>query len=206
MLDCYMYAPFSIVMYVLYFLYAAFWRLPGGGGRQYRQKNFLCSLVMFISSPMYIIYAPRLAEEHKFGYVPRLAEEHKFVCVPRFWAEEHKVAYVPRFWAEERKVGYVPQFWPRNISSHMFLGFGLRNISLDTLLGWPRNISSYVPWFHIAEEHNLYSSAPMSVQSYVRQDIFLSYAPRLSKEHKLCSSGINICSSVFVQGTFFCFL
>jgi hypothetical protein len=77
------YVAFSIIMYVLHFLYAGFWRLPSRGGRQNRQKNkkILCSSVMFISSPMYIIYVPRLAEEHKFGYVPRLAEERKFVYV-----------------------------------------------------------------------------------------------------------------------------
>jgi hypothetical protein len=53
MLDCYVYAAFSIVMYVL--------RLPSWGGRQNRQvffKKILCSSVMFISSPMYIIYVP----------------------------------------------------------------------------------------------------------------------------------------------------
>jgi hypothetical protein len=59
----------------------------------------------------------------------------------------------------------------------MFLGFGPRNISSDMFLGCPRNISSYVPWFHVAEEHNLCSSTLMSVQSYVHQDIFLSYVP-----------------------------
>jgi hypothetical protein len=99
---------------------------------------------------MSIIYVPQLVEEHKFRYVPRMAEECKFV-------------YVPRFWAEERKVRYVPQFRPRNVSSHMFLG-------------WPRNISSYVPQCHVAEEHKLCSSALMSMQSYVCQDIFLSYS------------------------------
>jgi hypothetical protein len=76
MLDCYVYAAFSIVMYVLHFLYAGYWRLPSWGGRQNRQKklkNFLCSSVMFISSQMYIIYVPRLAEEHKLlcSLVPR---------------------------------------------------------------------------------------------------------------------------------------
>jgi hypothetical protein len=113
MLDCYVYASFSIVMYVLHFLYAEFWRLPSRGGRQNRQtklKKFLCSSVMFISSPMYIIYVPRLAEEHKFRYVPQLVEERKFVYVPRFWPEECKVRYVPRFWVKERKVGYVSRF------------------------------------------------------------------------------------------------
>jgi hypothetical protein len=87
MLDCYVYAAFSIVMYVLHFLYARFWRLPSRGGRQKRQKNlkkFLCLSVMFISSLMYIIYVSRLDEEHKFGYVHRLAEERYFIYVPRF--------------------------------------------------------------------------------------------------------------------------
>jgi hypothetical protein len=127
---------------------------------------------------MYIIYVPRLTEEHKFGYVPRLAKERKFVYVPQFWAEERKVGYVPRFWAEECKVRYVPRFWPRNISSHMFLGFASRNVSSHMFLGWPRNIRSYIPRWHMVEEHNLCSTAPMFVQSYVRQDIFLSYVPQ----------------------------
>jgi hypothetical protein len=155
--------------------------LPSRGGRQNRQKKFLCSSVMFISSPMYIIYVPRLAEEHKVGYVPR------------FSAEEHKVRYVPRF-------------WPRNVSSHMFLDFGPRNVCSDMFLSWPRNISSYVPRCHVAEEHKLCSWASMSMQSYVRQDIFLSYVPQLAEEHKLCSSATNICSSVFGRGTFTCFV
>jgi hypothetical protein len=60
-------------------------------------KKILCSSVMFISSPMYIIYVSRLAEKHKFGYVPRLTEEHKFIYVPWFWAEERNVGYVPQF-------------------------------------------------------------------------------------------------------------
>jgi hypothetical protein len=61
---------------------------PAGEADKIGKKNlkkFLCSSVMFISSPMYIIY------------VPRLAEEHKFVYVPRFWAEKCKVGYVSRF-------------------------------------------------------------------------------------------------------------
>jgi hypothetical protein len=32
-LDCYVYAAFSIVMYVRHFLYVGFWRLPGQVGR-----------------------------------------------------------------------------------------------------------------------------------------------------------------------------
>jgi hypothetical protein len=92
---------------------------------------------------MYIIYVPRLTEEHKFGYVPRLAEECKFGCVPRFWAQERKVRCAPRFWIEERKFIYVPR---------------------------------------LAEEHKLLCSlALMSVQSYVRQDMFLNYVSRLTK-------------------------
>jgi hypothetical protein len=47
MLDCYVYAAFSIVMYVLHFLYARFWRLPSRGGRQKRQKKFK-KILMFI--------------------------------------------------------------------------------------------------------------------------------------------------------------
>jgi hypothetical protein len=60
---------------------------------------------------MYIIFVPRLVEEHKFRYISRLAEERKFV-------------YVPRFWTKERKVGYVHRFQPRNIRSDMLLDFG----------------------------------------------------------------------------------
>jgi hypothetical protein len=60
----------------------------------------------------------------------------------------------------------------------MFLSFEPRNVSSDMFLGWPRNISSYVPQCHMAEEYKLCSSAPMFMQSYVRQDIFLSYVPR----------------------------
>jgi hypothetical protein len=190
-----------IIMCMLHFLLlcmCGIFYMPGFGGTPAGEadkigKKKLCSSVMFISSPMYIIYVPQLAEEHKFGYVPQLAEEHKFI-------------YVPRFWAEECKVGYVPRFWRRNVRSDMFLGFGPRNVSLHMFLGWPRNITSYVPWFHVAKEHNLCSSAPMSMQSYVHQDIFLSYVPRLAEEHKLCSSAINICSSVFGRGTFVYFL
>jgi hypothetical protein len=110
-----------IVICMLHFLLLCMWcfsicrvlEAPSQGGRQNRQKKLkkiLCSSVMFISSPMSIIYVPRLAEEHKFGYVSRLAEERKFVYVHRFWAEEHKVGYVIRFWAEERKVRYIPRF------------------------------------------------------------------------------------------------
>jgi hypothetical protein len=103
-------------------------------------------------------------------------------------------------------VGYVPRFWPRNISSHMFLGFKLRNVSSDIFLGWPRNISFYVPRCHVGEEQKLCSSAPMSVQSYVHEDIFLGYVPWLAEEHKLCSSATNICFLVFGRGTLVCLL
>jgi hypothetical protein len=68
----------------------------------------------------------------------------------------------------------------------MFLGWP-KNVSLVTFLGWPRNISSYVPRCHVAKEHNLCSSASMSMWSYVRQDIFLSYVPRLAEEHNILS-------------------
>jgi hypothetical protein len=119
-----------IVMCMLHFLLLCmcyifympgFGSSPAGEVDKIGKKNLkiLCSSVMFISSPMYIIYVPRLAEEHKFGYVSRLAEERKFI--------------------------YVPRFWSRNVSSHMFLGFRPRNVSLDMFLGWSRNISSYVP-------------------------------------------------------------
>jgi hypothetical protein len=79
------YVAFSIVMYVLHFLYAGFWRLSGESDKIGKKiKKILWSSVMFISLPMYIIYVHRLAEEHKFRYVPRLVKEHKFVYVPRF--------------------------------------------------------------------------------------------------------------------------
>jgi hypothetical protein len=64
-------------------------------------------------------------------------------------------------------------------------------------IGWSRNISSYIPQCHVTDEHNLYSLAPMSVQSYIRQDIFISYVSWLTHEHKLYSTAINICFSVF---------
>jgi hypothetical protein len=88
----------------------------------------------------------------------------------------------------------------------MFLGFLSRNVNSNMFFGWPRNISSYVPRCHVAEEHKLCSSAPMFMQSYVRQDIFLSYVPWLAEEHKLCSSTNNMYFSIFGQGTFTCFL
>jgi hypothetical protein len=107
------------MLHFLLFCMCCIFYMPGFGGSPAGEadkigkklKKILCSSVMFISSPMYIIYVPRLAEEHKFRYVPRLAEERKFI-------------YVPRFWAEERKVGYVPRFGARNVRSDMFLGFG----------------------------------------------------------------------------------
>jgi hypothetical protein len=100
MLDCYVYVVFSIVMYVLHFLYVGFWRLPSQGGRQNMQKKIkkiLCSSIMFINSPMYIIYIPQLAEKHKFKYVlgwPRNIRSDMFLS-----------------------------FGSRNVSLDMFLGF-----------------------------------------------------------------------------------
>jgi hypothetical protein len=149
-----------IVMCILHFLLLCmcciFYMLGFGGSPAGEAdkigKKILCSSVMFISSPMYIIYVPWLLEEHKFRYVPR-------------------------FWTDERKVGYVPQFWPGNVSSHMFLIFEPRKISLNMFLGWPRDISFYVPRCHVAKEHNLCSSALMSVQCYICQDIFFSFVP-----------------------------
>jgi hypothetical protein len=38
---------------------------------------------------------------------------------------------------------------------------------------------------------------PMFQQTYVPWDMLLSYIPRFSEEHKLCSFAIIICSSVF---------
>jgi hypothetical protein len=38
MLNCYVYAAFSIVMYVLHFLYAGFWRLPSRGAGKIGKK------------------------------------------------------------------------------------------------------------------------------------------------------------------------
>jgi hypothetical protein len=77
----------------------------------------------------------------------------------------------------------------------MFLSWP-KNVSLIMFLSWPRNISSYVPRCHVAEgsyvpqchmaeEHNLCSSASMSMWSYVRQDIFLSYIPWLVEKHNI---------------------
>jgi hypothetical protein len=75
MLDCYVYAAFSIVMYMLHFLYAGFWRLPSRGGRQNRQKKlkkFLCSSVMFLSWPrnvssyMFLNFGPRNVRSDMF--------------------------------------------------------------------------------------------------------------------------------------------
>jgi hypothetical protein len=132
--DCYVYAAFSIVMHVLHFLYAGFWRLPSWGGRQNRQKNKKKSYVHQLTD-VHNLCSSDGRVTYKFGYVPRLAEERKFVSVPWVWAEEHKVGYVPRFWAEKRKVGYFPRFWPRNVSSHMFLGLAPRNVSSDMFLG-----------------------------------------------------------------------
>jgi hypothetical protein len=96
----------------------------------------------------------------------------------------HKKFYSCKRWVLQTR--YVPRFRPRNVSSDMFLG-------------WSRNISSYVPRCHVAEEHKLYSSALLSVQSYIRQDIFLSYVPWF------CSPATNICSSGFGRGTFVLF-
>jgi hypothetical protein len=94
----------------------------------------------------------------------------------------------------------------------MFLSFGSRNVSSDMFLGWPRNISSYVPRCHMAEEHKLCSSAPMFMQSYVRQDIFLSYVPRpptyvprfLVEEHLSvsCSDKINKMTAYSIYSLF----
>jgi hypothetical protein len=41
------------------------------------------------------------------------------------------------------------------------------------LLGSPRNIRTYVPRCHVAEEYNLYFLALTSMQTYVHQDMFL---------------------------------
>jgi hypothetical protein len=84
MLDCYVYDAFSIVMYVMHFLYAGFWRLLREADKISKKIIFLYSSVMFISSPIHIIYVPQLAEEHKFRYVPQLTKERKVGYVPRF--------------------------------------------------------------------------------------------------------------------------
>jgi hypothetical protein len=54
----------------------------------------------------------------------------------------------------------------------MFLDFP-RNVSSVIFPDSPRIISSYVPLCHVAEEHNLCSSAPMSIRTYIHQDMFL---------------------------------
>jgi hypothetical protein len=169
---------------------------PAGEADKIGKKNlkkFLCSSVIFISSPVYIIYVPWLTEEHKFGYVPRLTDERKFI-------------YVPRFWAEERKFIYVPRFRLRNVNSHMFLGFGSRNVSSDIFLGWPSNISSYIPRCHVTEEYSyvpwsrcpcslifvkIYSSIPRNI-NYVSRP--LTYVPRFLPDEYLpisCSDQLS---------------
>jgi hypothetical protein len=75
-----------IIMCMLHFLLlcmCCIFYMTGFGGSEAEKidfffKKILCSSVMFISSLMYIIYVPQLAEKHKFGYVPLLAVEHKF--------------------------------------------------------------------------------------------------------------------------------
>jgi hypothetical protein len=57
MLDCYVYVAFSIVMYVLHFLYAGFWRLPSRGGRQNR-------LISCKNNLMFIGYLHQLTDVH----------------------------------------------------------------------------------------------------------------------------------------------
>jgi hypothetical protein len=94
MLDCYVYVVFSIVMYVLHFLLlcmCCIFYMPDFGdslvgeadkiGKKIKKIMFIGK---FISSPMYIIYAPRLSEKHKFRYVPQLAKERKVGYVPQF--------------------------------------------------------------------------------------------------------------------------
>jgi hypothetical protein len=46
------------------------------------------------------------------------------------------------------------------------------------------------------------SSAPMNMWSYFCSITFLSYVHRLSNEHNLCSSAINIYSLIFDRRTF----
>jgi hypothetical protein len=67
--------------------------------------------------------------------------------------------------------------FPEEHKPLMFLS-SLKNVSSVMFLGSLRNIISYVPQCHVAEEHNLCSLAPTSMQTYVCQDMFLSYVPR----------------------------
>jgi hypothetical protein len=76
-------------------------------------------------------------------------------------------------------------------------------------LGWLRNISSYIPRCHVAEEHNLCSSAPIFVQSYIHQDMFISsYVPRyqVAEEYNLCSSASMSVQSYVHQDMFFSYV
>jgi hypothetical protein len=58
----------------------------------------------------------------------------------------------------------------------------------------------------MTDECKLGSSAPINRWPYVRPVTFHSYVHRLSDEHKLGSSAINIYSSVFDQRLFLSFL
>jgi hypothetical protein len=60
--------------------------MPGFGGSPAREVDKISKKINFfyihLSSPIYIIYVPQLAEEHKFRYVPRLTKERKVGYVP----------------------------------------------------------------------------------------------------------------------------
>jgi hypothetical protein len=58
----------------------------------------------------------------------------------------------------------------------------------------------------MTDEHKVGSLAPTNRLPYFHPVTFLSYIHRLSDEHKLCSSAINIYSSVFDRRTFSCFV
>jgi hypothetical protein len=54
----------------------------------------------------------------------------------------------------------------------------------------------------MADERKLGSSAPTNRWPYFHLVMFLSYVRQLLDEHKLCSSAINVYSSVFSRRTF----
>jgi hypothetical protein len=53
---------------------------------------------------------------------------------------------------------------------------------------------AYVPWpVRRPEEHrDLIFLSPLSMQTYVHQDMFIGYVPRGTDEYRLCSSTIIV--------------
>jgi hypothetical protein len=67
-------------------------------------------------------------------------------------------------------MAYVPRF--------------LTNVSSVMSLGSLRNIRSYVPRCHVAEEHKLCLSAPMVRWVYIRPDTFLGSPMNITYVHR----------------------